>query len=155
MGDNDVTKPSDAIELLSFCVGDEDYAIDISCTREIQGWTAPFTLPSATDFNLGVINLRGDVVPLLDLAVRLGLPAKDDNNRNVIIVAKFRETTIGLVVDAVSDIIAPSQHEMKPPPDVTQDGGASYVQSLTFVGDKIVRVLDLESVLPPMVEAAA
>ncbi|MFK7882491.1 chemotaxis protein CheW [Roseobacter sp.] len=154
MTENEVSDQSDTIELLSFRVGGEDYAIDIGCTREIRGWTAPSSLPSAPDFILGVINLRGDVVPLLDLAARLGLSADGDNDRNVIIVAKFQETMIGLVVDAVSDIIAPSEREMKSPPDITQDGGVSYVQALTFVDEKIIRILDLASVLPPIHEAA-
>lgn len=126
--DNTPENP-DTIELLSFRVGNEDYAIYIGCVREVRRWTTPASLPFESDFVLGVINLRGEVVPLLDLSARLRLPRDSGKDRNVTIIGNFEDTTTGLVVEAVSDIIAPSEQDMKPPPEMPLSGGNSYVQS--------------------------
>ncbi|WP_299505078.1 chemotaxis protein CheW [uncultured Roseobacter sp.] len=148
MNETDVQENSEVVEFLSFRVGGEDYAIDIGSTREIRSWTTPSTLPDAPTFFLGVINLRGVMLPLLDLAARLGLPTPEVNERSVIIVAEIEDTPVGLLVEGVSDIIAPSKDEMQPPPDMANSGGDSYVQALTLVEDKTVRILDLASVMP-------
>ena len=153
MTEIDVPAGSESIELLSFTVGGEDYSININSTREIRGWTVPSSLPDAPAFVLGAINLRGVVLSLLDLAARLGLQTPEVNERSVIIVAEIGHTPVGLLVDAVSDIIAPTKDEMQPPPEVATSPDSTCVQTLVFVGEKIVRVLNLESVLPPLTEA--
>lgn len=153
---NTVTEISGAaaIELLCFRVGGEDYAIDISKTREIRGWTTPSPMPDAPEFVIGVINLRGVVLPLLDLAARLDLPTPETNERSVVIVAEVNELKTGLLVDAVSDIIHPSADEMQPPPEAATSSDRSYVQALTFIGERMVRVLDLETVMLSVPDAA-
>lgn len=139
---------AEALEFLSFRVGGEDYAVDISLIREIRGWTSPSALPDSPDFVLGVINLRGVVLPLLDLAARLGLSNGDATERNVIIVAEIQQNLTGLLVETVSDIITLTEADMQPPPAVTTDSGPSSVKALTFVDKKTMRILDLPSVLP-------
>lgn len=139
---------AEAVELLTFLVGGEDYAIDIGSTREIRSWTVPSALPDAPPDVLGVINLRGVVVPLLDLAARLGITTQKESDRNVIIVTEIAETPFGLLVDAVSDIISPTEDEIRPPPDAATVEDQSYVRALTLIDEKIVRILDLVSVLP-------
>lgn len=152
MDENNALETNEAIELLSFRVGGEDYAIDIATTREIRGWSAPSPLPNAPEFVLGVISLRGVVLPLLDLAARLGIPERNRSDRNVVIVAEIDQTPVGLLVDAVSDIIAPTAEEMQSTPSIAKTGGPLYVRHLTLVGDKVVRILDLPAVVPPSAE---
>lgn len=141
-----ITKPK-AVELLTFRIGEEDYAIDISTVREIRGWTTPAPMPDAPDFVVGLINLRGTVLPLFDLAGHLELSTSTPDERSVIIVAEVEQTQLGLIVDAVSDIIAPATDDMQPPPETAMSTDTPLVQSLTFVEDSIVRVLDLPVLL--------
>ena len=103
-------------ELLTFRLADQDYAMDIMSVREIRGWTRTTPLPHAPSYMCGVINLRGTVLPVMDLAERLGLPAQEKSDRNVIIVVKQGDALTGLLVDAVSDIVALTADELQPPP---------------------------------------
>ena len=135
-------------EYLSFGIGDSEYSVDIMSVREIRGWTRTTSLPHSPDYVRGVINLRGAVLPVIDLAVRLGLPATEPEDRNVIIVVDVESRTMGLRVDAVSDILTLSQHQLHPPPDVATSSGARFVQALTILDDRMVRVLDLARVMP-------
>ncbi|WP_299507974.1 chemotaxis protein CheW [uncultured Roseobacter sp.] len=148
MSDVDASQKPTIIELLSFRVGGQDYAIDVASTREIRGWTTPSELPDTPVHILGMINLRGDVLPLLDLAARLGLKTPEVNERSVIIVTEVDNSTVGLLVDAVSDIIAPSEEEMQPPPEAVKSDEDPCVRALTVIGEKMIRVLELSSVMP-------
>ena len=94
------------LELLSFRVADQEYSVDIMSVREIRGWTRATSLPHAPDYVRGVINLRGSVLPVVDLATRLGIEAGEPNERSVIIVVDVGGRTVGLRVDAVSDILS-------------------------------------------------
>ena len=145
---------SNPIEYLSFEVSGEGYAIDIALTREIRGWTEPSIMPDTADFELGVINLRGEMLPLIDLAAKLGLASPEIHERSVIIVAEVNEIAVGLLVDSVSNIIAPTDDELRPPPDLQNGGKNSYVSGLTIIDDKMVRILDLSSALASQQEAA-
>lgn len=152
MSDDNVSQKPTSIELPSFKVGGQDYAIDVASTREIRGWTTPSELPDTPAHILGVINLRGDVLPLLDLASRLGLKTPEVNERSVIIVTELDNSTVGLLVDAVSDIIAPSEEEMQEPPEAVKGDEDPCVRSLTIIGEKMIRILELSSVMPSTIE---
>jgi purine-binding chemotaxis protein CheW len=148
-------KDGDAIELLSFLVGGQDYCVDIMSVREIRGGAKATPLPHSPGYMLGVINLRGTVLPIMDLSNRLGLNDGTDSVRNVIIVVAIGDRTVGLMVDAVSDILAIREDELQTPPDMPADNERSFVSALTIVENRMIRVLDLSSVLPPPGEAAA
>jgi purine-binding chemotaxis protein CheW len=141
------THISESVELLTFKLSDQEYSLDIMSVREIRGWTKATPLPHAPPFIRGVINLRGTVLPVMDLAERLGLPAPVHSDRNVIIVVKHNETMTGLLVDAVSDIIALSPDDLQPPPEATSKGGLAVIKSLTLIDDRMIRVLDLANVV--------
>ena len=147
--------PTQEIELLSFYVGDHEYSVDIMSVREIRGWTKTTSLPHSPQYVQGVINLRGTVLPVVDLALRLGLSAKEPDERNVVVVVDLDSRTLGLRVDAVSDILSISTNALQDPPQMSADEEDSFVRALTIVDERMVRVLDLESVLPSMDEAAA
>lgn len=144
-----------ATELLSFRVGGQDYSVDIMSVREIRGSAKATSLPHAPSFVKGVINLRGTVLPIIDLAARLGIETGEDSERNVIIVVDLGERTAGLMVDAVSDILAIPESEMQPPPDLAADEAHTFVSALTIVEGRMIRILDLNTVLPPQNEEAA
>ena len=153
---NEVQKHSDrtGVELLSFRVGEQEYSVDIMSVREIRGWTRATTLPHSPAYVRGVINLRGTVLPVIDLAQRLGLPSGELTDRNVIIVVHIVGRTVGLLVDAVSDILSIPQDELSPPPELAADNSQTFINALTIVEGRMIRVLDLGSVLPA-VDAAA
>lgn len=142
-------------ELLSFYVGDHEYSVDIMSVREIRGWTKTTSLPHSPDFVRGVINLRGTVLPVVDLALRLGLEAQDPHDRNVIVVVDLDGRTLGLRVDAVSDILSIPASSMQSPPQMSEETADTFLRALTIVDERMVRVLELQAVMPSNVEVAA
>jgi len=143
------------VEFLSFCVGQQEYTVDIMSVREIRGWTVATPLPHSPPYVRGVINLRGTVLPIVDLALRLGLDPVEATERNVIIVVQCREETVGLLVDAVSDILALSTDDLQSPPEMAADAHQSFVSALTVVEGRMIRLLDLDSTLRNANERAA
>lgn len=146
---------SNEIELLTFQVGGQEYAIDIMSVREIRGWSFATPLPHAPAFVRGVINLRGTVLTIVDLADRLGMGETETNERNVIIVVQAEKETVGLLVDAVSDILATNKSELQTPPEMSADNDHSYVSALIVADERMIRILSLDAALPnERVEAA-
>ncbi len=150
---NDPNAP--VLELLSFYVGEHEYSVDIMSVREIRGWTKTTSLPHSPHFVRGVINLRGTVLPVVDLALRLGLEAQEPHERNVVVVVDLDGRTLGLRVDAVSDILSIPTTALQPPPQIAADTAETFLRALTIVEERMVRVLDLNAVMPSNVEVAA
>lgn len=150
----DQTKPA-TIELLTFQLAEQEYSLNIMSVREIRGWTRATPLPHAPSYMKGVINLRGTVLPVMDLAERLGLPPREQNDRNVIIVVKHEDAMTGLLVDAVSDIIAITTDDLQPPPDLSSGSVAGVVSALTLIDERMIRVLDLSATIGALESAAA
>lgn len=144
-----------SIELLTFRIAEQEYALDIMSVREIRGWTHATPLPYAPNYMKGVINLRGTVLPVMDLSVRLGLTKQEQNDRNVIIVVKLDDTMTGLLVDAVSDIVALSPEDMQAPPELSANAAEAVVSALTLIDERMVRVLDLSATIKDLGEVAA
>lgn len=142
------------VELLSFRIGEQEYSVDIMSVREIRGWTRATSLPHSPAYVRGVINLRGTVLPVIDLGLRLGLPSGQLTERNVIIVVDIAGRTVGLLVDAVSDILSIPDDELAPPPDLAADAAQTFISALTIVDGRMMRVLDLGSVMPALDSAA-
>jgi purine-binding chemotaxis protein CheW len=141
-------------ELIAFRVGKQEFCIDVMIVREIRGWTAATALPRAPRYVRGVINLRGAVLPIVELAVRLGLPSSEPTARNVIIVVQTGGQQIGLLVDAVSDILTATDSQIQPSPDVASDLVKSFVRGLLPVEGRMISLISLDQVLPPQAEAA-
>ena len=147
------TQPN--LELLTFQIADQEYSLDIMSVREIRGWTRATPLPHAPSYMKGVINLRGTVLPVMDLSQRLGLTTREQTERNVIIVVSNQDVMTGLLVDAVSDIIALTQNDLQPPPEVQNSASSNVVSALTLIDDRMIRVLDLDSVVSTSESSAA
>jgi purine-binding chemotaxis protein CheW len=116
--------------------------------REIRGWTAATALPRAPRYIRGVINLRGAVLPIVDLAIRLGLPSTEPTARNVIIVVQIAQQQIGLLVDAVSDILTTNDTHIQPAPDVGSELVRIFVKGLLPVDGRMISLISLDQVLP-------
>jgi purine-binding chemotaxis protein CheW len=136
-----------AHDYLSFCVGEQDFCLNIRHVREIRS-KSPFTpLPHAPNYMRGVINLRGTVLPIMDLACRLGMIEAPDNPRSVIIVVQGGAGLIGLLVSAVSDILSISMSDLKPLPVQTDQNGIPFLQALALLERGLIKLLNLEAVL--------
>jgi len=126
--------------LLSFAMGSEVYGVDILTVQEIRQWEGATPLPRTPAHLRGVINLRGEVVPVLDLRDRLGLPVPAEG-RPVVIVFRLHEKRVGAIVDAVLDV-HPLEDGLQPPP-----AGARFVAGLATLDDRLVIVLDTQRLL--------
>lgn len=145
----------DRRELISFRVGEQEFCVDIMAVREIKGFTPATTLPHAPPYIKGVINLRGAVLPIMDLAMRLGLPSSDATARHVIIVVKVGERTFGLLVDAVSDILSITDDLVQQTPDVACDRIRQFVRGIITVEERMISQIALDTLLPETEQAAA
>lgn len=139
---------SEGRELIAFRVGRQEFCINVMMVREIRGWTAATTLPRAPRYVKGVINLRGAVLPIVDLAVRLGMPGVEPTARNVIIVVQISQRQVGILVDAVSDILTANDNVVQPLPDVTSDLVKCFVKGLLPMDGRMISLITLDNVLP-------
>ena len=135
-------------ELISFRIGSQEFCVNIMEVREIRGWTPATALPQAPPFVRGVINLRGAVLPIDDLGARLGLGAAEPSARHVIIVAQVQNQVVGLLVDAVSDILTVTDEEIQPTPDVASEMVRTFVRGLLAIDGRMVSFISLDRVLP-------
>ena len=142
-------------ELISFRVGAQEFCVDIMVVREIRGWTQATPLPHSPNFLRGVINLRGAVLPIVDLAARFGFESGEPSERQVVIVAQINGQLVGLLVDAVSDILTVDDGLVQPPPDIASEIVRSSVQGLLAIDQRMVSLISLDRLLPrPELDAA-
>mgnify|MGYP003133430069 CR=1 FL=1 len=142
-------------ELTSFKIGEQEYCVDIMAVREIRGWTPATPLPQSPDYVVGIINLRGAVLPVIDLASRLGLGRTEPSDRHVIVVARIGEQWVGLLVDAVSDILATSDAAIQPAPDVSCESVKRFVKGVLAIEGRMISLIELDHLLDERIEAEA
>ncbi len=142
-------------ELIAFRIGEQEFCVDIMAVREIRGWAPVTKLPHSPSFLRGVLNLRGTVLPIVDLAARLGLPASEPTARHVIIVAQVNGQVFGLLVNAVSDILTIDDGVIQPPPEVSSIRVRSFIQGLLAIEGRMVSLISLDQVLPRQEAEAA
>lgn len=143
-----------ALELIAFRVGSQEFCVDIMAVREIRGWTPATALPQTPRYVCGVINLRGAVLPIVDFGVRLGLPRAEPTARHVIIVTQIGHQQVGLLVDAVSDILTMNEDAIQPTPDVASEQARTFVRGLLPVDQRMISLISLDNILPAEAEAA-
>lgn len=137
------------LQFISFRVDDQEFAIDIISVREIKGWTETTTLPNQQEYLLGVLNLRGTIVPIYDLRCRFGMGLTTATRSHVVIIVSVRERTIGLLVDAVSDILTVNSNDIRPVPEMDRTIRTDYLKGLISVGESMVVLLSLETLFSP------
>jgi purine-binding chemotaxis protein CheW len=142
-------------ELISFRIGEQEFCVDIMAVREIRGWTPATPLPQAPSYVRGVINLRGAVLPIVDLSARLGLGATEPSVRNVIIVVRIGQRLVGLLVDAVSEVLTATAEMIQPTPDVSCDAVKMFIRGILALEGRMVSWITLDKILPELVAEAA
>lgn len=135
-------------ELITFLIGREEFSVDIMSIREIRGWTPATLLPNAPSFVRGVINLRGAVLSIIDLAARLGFPPAVPTARHVIIVVQIGNQVAGLLVDAVTGILTVKPESILPTPEVASDLACSFIKGMMAIENRMISLIGLDNVLP-------
>lgn len=155
MSDNSTQNAHLLTEVIAFRVDDDEYCVDIMSVREIRGWTPATRLPHAPSYVRGVINLRGAVLPIIDLANRLGFDMTEPSERNVIIVAQMEGQLFGLLVDAVSDIMTITADDLQPTPNVGSEQARTFIKNVIARDELMIRFIDLKQILPQQMAAVA
>lgn len=142
------------LELISFEIGGQEYCIDISVVREIRGWTPTTAMPQTPDYIRGVINLRGTVMPVLDLRNRLGLGRTEPSSRHVIVVVQQDVRMAGLLVDAVQETFMVDAALLQTPPEMDTDGNL-FVDAISPLEGRMLSRLIVGALMPGGVRLAA
>ena len=141
-------KPAEAArQYIKFLATGQEYATDIMGVREIRGWTETTKVPHAPDYVLGVINLRGVVLPVIDLKARLGMGLTEASSSHVIIVLENGARTTGILVDAVLDIMSVSADQIQPVPALVCESQNNYMGGIAVIDDKLVTLLEIEKLM--------
>ena len=134
-------------KFLIFTIGKEDYGIPISDVLEIIGIQSITELPDIPDYMKGVINLRGKVIPVIDVRLRFGLSERDYDERTCIVVVKIGESTVGLIVDSVAEVQDISDNNIEPPPRINGSKSRQYIMGLGKVSDEVKILLNINDIL--------
>ncbi|PWW44477.1 chemotaxis protein CheW [Melaminivora alkalimesophila] len=136
-----------AREYLTFRLGQEEYGIDILKVQEIRGYEPPTRIAGAPPFIKGVTNLRGTIVPIVDLRLRLACARAEYDSFTVVIILNLRERIVGIVVDSVSDVLELAPEQVRPAPDVDSAIDAQCIRGLGSVGERMLILLDIERLM--------
>lgn len=135
-------------ELIAFGIAGQDFCTDIRQVREIRGWTSVTAMPHAPEFVVGVINLRGTVMPVVDIAARLGFAATIPTDLHVIIVVNINGQWTGLMVEGVSETATVPADQIHPAPNVASRQTRDFVEGYIIRGDSMMTVINLDQVIP-------
>ncbi len=143
-------------QLITFQLGDQVLGVDIMAIREIRAWSPATPLPNVPAHVRGVVNLRGVVLPVLDLRCRLGWGTTDPSARHVIIVVRIGEQLQGIIVDAVNDIVTVAAEDMQPLPEMGDADASRFLEGLATIDHRMILVLALERLVDavPLADAA-
>jgi purine-binding chemotaxis protein CheW len=142
-------------EMITFLIGAQEFCVDVTAVREIRVWTPATPIAHAPDFMCGVINLRGAILPIIDLAARLGFPPAQPTTRHAILVIQIRAETIGLLVEGVSEILTISQDLIQPTPDAASETAKAFVSGILAIDARLISLIALNAILPQREEQAA
>ena len=134
-------------ELLTFTLGHESYALDILKVQEIRGYETPTRIANTPDFIKGVVNLRGHIVPIVDLRLKLGVGEVRYDASTVVIILNVLKRVVGMVVDGVSDVVSIPAETIKPAPEFGASLDTRYIQGLATLGDHLLILVDIERLM--------
>lgn len=155
MTDISLAATNDNQEFVAFRVGAQEFCVDIMSVREIRGWTPATPLPHTPHYVRGVINLRGAVLPIVDLASRFGLPPAEPTPRSVIIVVQIKKQIVGLLVDAVSDIFTTTGASWQSTPEIASETVKTIVRGIYALEGRMISLVTLDSIMPAGEKEAA
>ncbi len=134
-------------ELLTFTLGSEEYGIDILKVQEIRGYDAVTTIANSPAFIKGVINLRGIIVPIVDMRIKFNLGKVSYDNLTVVIILNIANRVVGMVVDGVSDVISLAPGQLKAAPEFSGAMDTQYISGLGTVDDRMIIIADIEKLM--------
>ena len=135
-------------EYLTFRLGAEEYGIDILKVQEIRSYEPPTRIANAPEFIKGVVNLRGVIVPIVDLRLKLGCPTAEYNSFTVVIVLNVKNRVVGAVVDSVSDVLELSKEAIRPAPELAASSvDTSFITGIGSVSDRMLILMDIEGLM--------
>ena len=134
-------------EYLTFRLDQEEYGVEILKVQEIRGYEQPTRIANAPDFIKGVINLRGTIVPIIDMRVRFQCPQIEYNQFTVVIILNLRDRVVGIVVDSVSDVMELAADAVRPAPDIESAIDSGCILGLGSVGERMLILLDIEKLM--------
>ncbi|TCQ08898.1 CheW protein [Rhizobium sp. PP-F2F-G36] len=135
---------SDMLEIIAFRLHDQEFCVRTTTIREIRGWGPATPIPHAPADVIGVMNLRGAVIPIIDLARKLGMKSTEPTQRSAIVVAEVHGMAMGLVVDRVSDILTISESLLQPVPEISISPGMHYADGIIAQPDGMICFLNLD-----------
>ena len=141
----DVT--DELLQLVSFKVGEAEFGVDILRVQEINKMMELTIVPNTPNFVVGVVNLRGRIIPILNLRTRLGLPVKEYDLETRIIVVEMEDRTIGFIVDEVKEVLRIPKNITEPPPDIVSGVDSDYITAIGKMEDRLLILLDLAKIL--------
>ena len=134
-------------EFLTFTLGDEEYGVEILKVQEIRSYETPTTIANSPDFLKGVVNLRGVIVPIVDMRIKFGLGKADYNEFTVVIILNVANRIVGMVVDAVSDVLTLNAEQIRPSPEFGSALDTQYIIGLGTVNDRMLILMDIERLM--------
>jgi purine-binding chemotaxis protein CheW len=137
-------------QFISFAIGDDHYGVDIMAVREIKGWSEITHLPKQPDYVRGVLNLRGVIVPIVDLRCRFGQGLTETTPLNIVIIVQIDDRPVGLIGDRVLDIISVNATEIQPMPRTAQGDATAFLSGLVTHDSAMVALIDLSHLLDPI-----
>jgi purine-binding chemotaxis protein CheW len=135
------------LEVLTFRLGAEEYGIDIQTVQELRGYSAVTQLANAPAYLKGVVNLRGSIVPIIDLRLKLGIRQASYNDFTVVIVLGLGLRTVGVVVDGVSDVVTLKPEQVKPPPSAGAGFDNVFLTGIGTIDDRLLLLVDMTVML--------
>jgi purine-binding chemotaxis protein CheW len=145
--DPDAAGAARAREYLTFRLGEEEYGIDILKVQEIRGYEQPTRIANAPAFIKGVVNLRGVIVPIVDLRLKLDLGSAEYNEFTVVIILNLGSRVVGIVVDSVSDVMELSPEQIRPAPEVGSSVQADFITGLGTLSDRMLILIEIERLM--------
>ena len=143
---------SGRVEFISFSIGEEQYGVDIMAVREIKGWTEITHLPKQPDYVRGVLNLRGVIVPIIDLRCRFGQGFTEATPLHIVIIVQIGTKPIGLLADRVLDIVSLDPSQIQPVPRIAQASRVEFLSGLVTIENAMIALIDLPNLLSLTVE---
>jgi len=145
--DNLKKESSELLQLVSFMIQNEEFAIDILFVQEINRMLQITKVPNAPAFVSGVVNLRGRVIPVIDLRTKLGMETKAHDKNTRIVVVEVKEKTVGFIVDAVKEVLRIPSSITEPPPELVTGINSEFIKAVGKLEDRLITLIDIEKIL--------
>src|SRR5665647_2475751 len=144
-----VANSAAAVQFISFAIGDDQYGVDIMAVREIKGWSNVTHLPKQPDYVRGVLNLRGAIVPIMDLRCRFGQGLTETTPLHIMIIVQIDGCQVGLIGDRVLDIVPVDAAQIQPVPRTSQGAATDFLSGLVTHDNAMIALIDLQNLLTP------